>query len=172
VLKLVWRVKQVAELRPGEVTETEVACVAPRRWVAPPCPRARRYSPPDELRPVPPQSRRACFLVLGPSREGRPFCCPGRAPLRCNCLWPPDYLRLPHVTARLRTDPHASLGRERPKVVRLCPVQIWTVQNQSDAHRARLGTVPARNKGSWHGDANQRVSILRIPSLLIRYGGG
>jgi hypothetical protein len=31
---------------------------------------------------------------------------------------------------------------------------------------------PLVTKGSWHGDANQRVSILRIPSLLIRYGGG
>jgi hypothetical protein len=37
---------------------------------------------------------------------------------------------------------------KRPAVVRFCPVQNWTVQNQSDAHRARLGIVPARNEGS------------------------
>jgi hypothetical protein len=34
----------------------------------------------------------------------------GWAPVGCNCLWPPDYLRirtLPVLTARLHTDTHA-----------------------------------------------------------------
>jgi hypothetical protein len=50
------------------------------------------------------------MAVRPPSRDG-----PFLAPLRCNSLWTPDYLRIPHVTGpwphfcvRIRTHPSAS----------------------------------------------------------------